>query len=96
MARQHMHTLITDTYVRTCNASEMRVQTRTHLCVLHNCGDITPTCLRPATFQLVSDGRSHRVGAGDELLMAATWHCHVVFSMTVASVSIFASVVHTW
>lgn len=34
--------------------------------------------------------------AGDELLMAATWHCHVAFSMTVASVSIFASVVHTW
>lgn len=34
--------------------------------------------------------------ASDELLMAATWHCHVAFSMTVASVSIFASVVHTW
>lgn len=34
--------------------------------------------------------------ASDEFLMAATWHCHVAFSMTVASVCIFASVVHTW
>ena len=34
--------------------------------------------------------------ASDELLMAATSYCHVAFSMTVASVSIFASVVHTW
>lgn len=34
--------------------------------------------------------------ASDEFLMAATWHCHVVFSMTVASASIFVSVVHTW
>lgn len=70
--------------------SHLRANAALH--ILWNCVGITPTCLRRAAFGIVIDRRSHR----DELLMAATWHCHAVFSMTVASVSAFACVVHTW
>lgn len=77
-------------------------QTHTNPCVyvhmhtraLHNCGaSLLPVCVPPHSSSLAVGDPT--VWASDEFLMAATWHCHVAFSMTVASVSIFASVVHT-
>lgn len=55
---------------------------------------LLPVCVPPHFSSLAVGGPT--VWASDELLMAATWHCHVAFSMTVASASVSASVVHTW
>ncbi len=83
--RAHSHT-----HANTCMCVQM--QTRA-LCIIVE-ALLLPVCVPPHFSSLAMGGPT--VWASDELLMAATWHCHVAFSMTVASVSIFASVVHTW
>lgn len=54
---------------------------------------LLPVCVPPHFGSLAMGGPN--VWAGDELLMAATWHCHVAFSMTVASVSVFLRLLYT-
>lgn len=84
--------------------AHVRVRTHTHsythvrmqtsaLCIIVS-ALLLPVCDPPHLGSLATGGPT--MWAGDELLMAATWHCHVAFSMTVASVSMFLCVVRTW
>lgn len=80
-------------------AQHMRAHTRARqqmqtcaLCIIVQ-ALLLPVCDPPHLGSLATGGPT--VWAGDELLMAATWHCHVAFSMTVASVSVRARLLYT-
>lgn len=87
---------------RTCVLVCVRAHQNTRVCIQMHArvlciivaALLLPVCVPPHCSSLAMGGPTE--WASDELLMAATCHCHVVFSMAVASVSIFASVVHTW
>ena len=79
---------------RALSCKHTRVFSYAHTNALHNCRGITPPVCGPTHFLSLAVG-GPTVWACDELLMAATWHCRVAFSMTVASVPIFLHLLYT-